>query len=116
MLFRSIDFDAGIDMKALDNISNNVHTSVYLQIKLEKSLFTEAEYQSKYPVVEYSENKNQWNDELSSLYDVLNGTSYVNSDNKVDPDEIDFDAGIDMDALFNISVIRISASIKPAPT
>ena len=98
-----IDFNAGIDMKALENISNNIHTSVYLQIKLEAALFTDANYTSKYPVVNYSETVNQWNDEVEALFDVVSGTSYV-SEGKIKPNDIDFNNAIDMDALYNISV------------
>ncbi len=98
----NIDFDAGIDMKALSNISENIHKSVYLQIKLDTALYTEIEYEAKYPTIEYSETKNRWNDEIGALFNVLAGTNYVNN-NMVNPNDIDFDAGIDMKALSNIS-------------
>ena len=97
-----IDFGGSIDIKVIDNISKTVHKSAYLQSKLDAELFNDEDYKVYYPVMGYSEIENQWNDEMASLYNTINGTSYV-VDGKVDPNSIDFSGSVDIEVINNIS-------------
>ena len=105
---KNLSFDDGVNMEVLNNLSDIIHRSTYMQNKLNSALFTNRSTYTEYPESGYSTSVNQWNDEIEALYETMNGTKYVEEINGKDVfkfDNLDFSQSVDMKVLANLSKV-----------
>lgn len=108
----NINFDSGIKLELLNRLSNVINYSTVLQDKLNNSLFVidnsldsikKEELKNAFPEFGFNDTFNQWNYEIGALYDVLNGTTYVDPvTNMFNYNDLGFDGVIDASILYNI--------------
>lgn len=108
----SINFDDGINLDLLNRLSTVINYSTVLQDKLNNSLFVidesldsskKEELKNAFPDFGFNATFNQWNYEIGALYDVLNGTTYVDPiTNMFNYNDLTFDGVIDASILYNI--------------
>lgn len=82
---KNIDFTTTISIDTIRALGDVIHNSTYLQTKIYPSMFKSGEnVLLGAPAIGYQNNdRNQWQDEIRAIYNIFNGSSFVDSDGKI---------------------------------